>query len=472
MKPHPIYVDLDGTLIQTDMLYESAVALMKRNPFYVFLFPIWLLHGKAYLKKKIADLVDIDVSCLPYNDKILKYLSGEREKGRRIVLCTASDAKFANQISSHVGIFDEVFSSNGIQNNAGHRKLRYIIDQHGKKGFDYAGNADVDLAIWREADTCVVVNATKSTVRRAQTISKKVLIFEKENSFLQSIPRVLRIHQWSKNILVFIPLVLAHKFGDFKIILEALLAFFSFSLMASAIYILNDLFDLEYDRNHQRKKDRPIASGDFPIIWGIGLIPVLILGSCLISLYLLRMFSYLLALYLFTTIVYSSFLKRIVLLDVITLAALYTVRIIAGAEAVNVPISPWLLAFSMFLFLSLAFVKRFSELQAIRQEKNDAVKGRGYYSGALEQIAILGTSSGYISILVLALYINGEEVVSLYSKPMILWMICPLFLYWISRVWILVNRGVLHDDPIVFAMKDKVSYLVGILIASVILVAL
>jgi len=288
----------------------------------------------------------------------------------------------------------------------------------------------------------------------------------------KNIIKALRIHQWVKNILIFVPLFLAHKFNDPELVTKSLISFVSFCFCASAFYIFNDLTDLTSDRSHPTKKGRPFASGALSIGTGIMLIPILLGISLLLALRVDPYFFNALIGYAILTGLYSSIIKKIVILDVVVLASFYAIRLFAGALAVRVEISEWLLAFSMFLFLSLAFAKRHSELFAMRARKQNEAKGRGYVASDLEQVSQLGSTSGYISVLVMALYVSSSEVASLYSSPRTLWLICPLLLYWIGRIWILAHRGALHEDPIIFALKDKASYIVGILAIMITLLAI
>ncbi len=298
------------------------------------------------------------------------------------------------------------------------------------------------------------------------------MIYKLLDKVMEQFFKAIRIHQWSKNILVFVPLVMAHRASDSHLLINALIAFFAFSFCASSVYLLNDLVDLESDKNHQTKKNRPFASGKLSVTFGKVLIPVFFVTSLLTSLNLPRDFLYLLSLYFIMTTAYSLSLKKKVLVDVILLASLYTIRIFAGATAVGVVISPWLLAFSMFFFLSLAFVKRYSELNLLHIGKSDFSVGRGYMGKDLGLISNLGITSGYVSVLVMALYVSNEAGPLLYRKPHILWLICPLLLYWISRVWLLTRRGQMNGDPILFAITDRVSYFVGFLAAAFVYLAI
>lgn len=454
-------VDLDGTLIKTDMLLESLVALLFKHPLKTLLIPIWLIKGRAYLKRRLAQLVQIPAETLPFNQEVLRFASEERRVGRKVVLATASDELVATPISNHLQIFDEILASDGKVNRTGSRKLELLKSKYGT--FDYAGNEIRDRKIWRESQNSIIVAKSNSHARRIGGNINFDRIFVSNNSTATSIIKALRPHQWVKNLLLLIPLFLAHRWNDPTLIARSFFAFFSFCFCASAFYIFNDLSDLSSDRQHPTKKNRPFASGDLSLGFGMAMIPVLLGISVALALRVEGDFFNILLCYAVLTSLYSTFLKKIAILDVVVLASFYSLRLFAGSLAVNIPMSQWLLAFSMFMFLSLAFAKRFSELHGMRERKQESAKGRGYVAGDLELVAQLGSSSGYISAMVMALYVSSDEVTRLYSHPQVLWLICPVLLYWVGRVWIIAHRGQLHEDPILFALKDKPSYIVGAL---------
>ncbi len=461
----PLCVDLDGTLIRTDMLFESLFVLLKRNPLYLFLLPLWLLRGRAFLKQAIAQRVALNTSCLPFNNEFLQYLKHQHQRGRALVLATACPRPIAEQIARELGIFTHVLATDGEVNLSGERKRELLCKRFGVRGFDYAGNAAVDMKIWRDARASIIVNAPTWLSARAQRMTSVAQVFNDPRGLLvraRIFLKAIRVHQWVKNLLVFVPLLTSHNVGHIPLLAEAALAFLAFSLCSSSVYLLNDLLDLEADRLHATKRRRPFAAGLLSIQAGMLLIPGLLLTSVAIAVTLSPAFLYALTGYFILTVAYSFYLKQIAVVDTLLLAILYTARIVAGAAAIGVALSMWLLAFSLFLFLSLAYVKRYSELHVLCETKKEKAKGRGYLAKDLEQISNLGATSGYIAVLVLALYINSEEVTALYSRPQLLWLVCPLILYWISRVWLLAHRGQMHQDPIVFALKDKVSYALGV----------
>lgn len=451
----PLCVDLDGTLTRSDVLLESIFVIIKQNILYAFMLPLWLLKGKAHIKQQIANRIDLDFSLLPYNEPFLDYLREQKAQGRRLILATASNIKYAEQIALYLGIFDEVLASDADTNLGGLRKRQRLLDAFGERGFDYAGNAQIDLKIWTEARKAILVNPESGVREKAKELVTVERVFEDQKSGLRPYFKALRLQQWLKNILVFIPLVMAHQIHDLKLITQLVLAFLAFGLCASSVYLLNDLLDLPADRQHPTKCNRALAAGIVSIKHATLLIPVLLLTSFTIALWLPTAFLGALALYYVVTLAYSLRLKRVALVDVIVLAGLYTMRLIAGGTAVTVPLSFWLLAFSMFLFFSLALVKRYSELLVLLRKNKQSDQGRGYCVADLETLAKFGAASGLMAVLVLALYINSEKVKSLYSHPEAIWLLCPLLLYWISRIWLMARRNQMHEDPVVFAIGDR-----------------
>lgn len=454
----PICVDLDGTLVKSDLLFETFLLLIKRNPFYIFLCCWWMLSkGKAFMKQQIAVRVEINPTLLPYTESFLSYLHAEKNKGRSLILATASDYKIAKQIADHLGIFSHVMASDGYRNLRSLCKRDMLNQTFGEKQYDYAGNAADDLHVWPSARLAILVNPVKRVQRHFRQLDVPVFL-EKQNG-LKNIFKLLRVHQYVKNVLIFFPIIAGHLFNPIAL-MNSFVAFIIFCLMASSAYLLNDLLDIEADRQHRTKCHRAFASGKISIKFGLICAP-LFLGIALgFSAYLPWTFLLCAGSYYLTTIAYSFYFKKKMLLDVFVLAILYTVRIVAGIAAVKSDYSVWLISFSLFFFLSLAFVKRYSELEWINKENKKGLVSRGYFTSDLLQLQIFGTVSGYISVLVLALYINSNNVAELYRFSIFLWGICLLLLYWISRVWMLAARGQLHDDPVVFALKDKVSWFV------------
>jgi len=467
----PLAIDLDGTLVRTDTLHESLLVLFKHAPWLLLLLPWWVLKGKAFFKAEVARRVALDVTRLPYNEELLAFLREEQARGRRLVLATAADRRIADAVAAHLGgLFSEVHASDGTVNLSGARKLARLKESLGR--FDYAGNDAVDLPLWRESRQVVVVHAPAGVLRRARGLGREVhRVFERPRVGPRVWVKALRVHQWAKNALVFVPVLAAHKASDADLLLKAALGFVAFSLCASSVYVLNDLLDLESDRRHPTKCQRPFAACALPVSMGLVLAPTLLLAGATVCLLLTPAFAALLATYYALTLAYSLRLKQVVMLDVLVLAGLYTVRIFGGSLAAGVPTSSWMMMFSMFLFLSLALVKRLSEVRRLRLTHEAAAHGRGYLAQDYEQLASLGAAAGQVSVLVLALYITSKEVTALYSHPERLWLLCPVMLYWVGRVWVLAHRGLVNEDPLVFALRDRVSYGVGLVSALVVWVA-
>jgi 4-hydroxybenzoate polyprenyltransferase len=416
--------------------------------------------------------VTLDVTTLPYQQDLLAFLSSERESGRELTLATASHVTFAQAVATHLGLFDgRVYGSDARVNLKGARKVSLLVERYGARRFAYAGNSTADLPVWAEAHEAIVVNGSSGLVRRAQALTPVSRVFSAPVSWLRLLAKALRVHQWAKNVLVFIPVVASHQITDKTRLIQAGLAFLSFSFSASSVYILNDCLDLASDRRHPRKKNRPFASGGLSIPFGLLLALGCVLVGVLLALMLPPLFLLVLAVYLLLTTGYSFYLKQFVLVDVIVLAQLYTVRIYGGGAATGVVPSHWLLTFSLFLFLSLALVKRFTELRLMSQAEGTDLHGRGYWVSDLEHISGIGSSSGLLAVLVLALYISSKEVLLLYSHSEVLWLVCPVMLYWITRVWMLAYRNRMDDDPVVFAVWDSKSYVVAAMIAAILFLA-
>jgi 4-hydroxybenzoate polyprenyltransferase len=463
----PLCVDLDGTLVKSDTLADSLMVLARCRPTALLRAPFWAIKGKAHLKSQVSSLVALDVAHLPYNRPLLDYLRDEHAASRKLYLATGADGVLARRIAAHLGIFDDVMASDGAVNLTGSNKLLQLEERFAGDGFDYIGNALPDLPLLQGARQAMLANPdlrlNSALKSRNISVSRKFL----DRSRLPSaLTKALRLHQWAKNLLVFLPFLLAHSFRAASV-LTAVVAFFCFSLTASATYIFNDLLDLEQDRAHLNKRNRAFAAGDLSVSAGVAISLLLAAAALILAAYLPRAFLAYLLLYLVTTLAYSFALKRIVLIDVVILSSLYTIRMLAGAAATRTLISPWLAAFSVFLFLSLAMVKRFSELQNLHARGVNPANGRGYLLSDTEQLRSFGTSSAYASIVIFALYINGHDVAALYHHASRMWLITPLLILWISRVWLLASRGLLDEDPVVFALKDRMSLLLCLGVAVV-----
>ena len=469
-KLHPIAVDLDGTLIRTDTLHESCLQLIMANPLYFFLLPFWLFHGKAYLKQKIAEKTSLDVELLPYRLKLIAWLKSKKNKGHLLVLCTAADRKVADKIASHFGIFNDVISSNGSVNMVGQNKKRALVEYFGEKGFIYVANSSTDLKVWGSAAGAVICG-NDNLVKKTGSITKINKVFSSQPVSFKTWLAVFRIHQYLKNLLLFVPVITAHQIDQIASFNLLLWGFASFSFCASSVYITNDLMDLDSDRRHPRKRNRPFASGLVPIKYGI----LLSILSLTISLGAASQvgthFITWLVVYFLISLAYSLRLKRYIIIDCLTLATLYTLRIIAGGAAVGINLSFWLLAFSTFQFLSLAFVKRYAELKIQILHGKTNAHGRGYHVEDAPIIQTMGISAGFAAILVLTLYLNTETVISHYPTPQINWLVVPLMIFWLSWMWMKTHRGEMNDDPVLFAIRDKASLTTGLLLAITFILA-
>jgi 4-hydroxybenzoate polyprenyltransferase len=463
-------VDLDGSLIASDMLFESFMGLVRTEPLAALRMPAWLLRGRAHLKRQLAERGRVDVASLPYRIDVVEYLHARKRAGARLVLATAADESFAWAIADHLGIFDDVIASDGVTNLEG-SEMREAIQKRFPGGFEYLGNGWEDLAIWKSAAQAIAVRPGSSLLRNIRSIHPDAKVFEApRRGALALWPRMLRVHQWAKNVLVFVPLIMAHQITQASLVLASLIAFFAFSFSASSIYIINDLIDLPSDRVHHRKRNRPLAAGAVSIPTGLAAAAGLLVLGLSLALSLPSAFLEILILYLVTSSLYTFWLKKKLMIDVLCLAGLYTIRILGGGAATSIEISPWLMAFSMFLFLSLALVKRYAEL-AEAKSVPDRLPGRGYLPIDMEMVRSVGPASGYLSVLVVCLYLNDPVSSSSYHHPKWLWLLCPILLYWISRVWFLTQRGDMHSDPVVFAISDRISLLCGICCGTVILAA-
>ncbi len=470
-KKLPICVDLDGTLVRTDTLVECALAFIRQQPARIFLLILWLLKGRAYLKEQLALRSELDTRALPIREQLLSYLQGEKAAGREIFLATAANLRLAQRVVSQVPIFSGLFASDGSTNLSGKNKLETLTGHFGERGFIYVGNSRADLAVWRRCGGAVIVEGSRNLARALGADAPIIRIFPRETGHLKAVLREMRLYQWVKNTLVFLPLIGAHRIADPLLVGKALLAFVSFSLCASAVYTINDLLDLKADRLHPEKRRRPLAAGDLTPQSGVLLAAGLLLTAVVPAILLSPGFCAVMACYLLLTFGYSLAFKKQPVLDVLVLAGLYTTRVFAGELATTVKVSEWLLAFSMFIFLSLSLLKRYSELVSKAAQEQVATNGRGYRVSDAGMLATLGGAAGYLSVLVLALYINSNAVSMYYTRPRFLWLAAPVLLYWVSRMWILAGRGEVHYDPIVFSFRDRTTYVIALLIAALLVLS-
>lgn len=475
--PKPVlFVDLDGTLIASDLLWEAFIRAVKVEPWFAFWVPFWLFRGRAAFKHAIAQRGIPDPKVLPYRDEVLRYLLERKRDGHRVVLITASHQRWADPVAAHLQMFDDVLATRADLNVKGRKKLAMIeayCEEHGIASWGYMGDAHADVPIWEKAHEVHLVAPSAGLLERVRRLLRRepTQVFGQRPGLLKPALKALRPHQWVKNVLLFVPLLLARQYFDVEKTFAALVAFASFSLCASSVYVFNDLLDIEADRLHPRKRKRPFASGSIPLLYGPPFaLAVLLLAFTIAVLWLPATYVGVLVLYMLVTSAYSASLKSKLLIDVFILAGLYTLRIFAGGVATGLVVSEWLLAFSIFMFTSLAFAKRYVEMSRLQAEGKTSAHGRGYEVGDIPLLESFGATSGYIAVLVFALYIH-DGLPAFYTNRWMLWLSCPLLLFWISRLWFLAKRGELHDDPVVFAVTDRISLGVGVAVGLLMLLA-
>jgi 4-hydroxybenzoate polyprenyltransferase/phosphoserine phosphatase len=467
----PLVVDLDGTLLRSDSLIESTMALARERPRQLLALPLWGARGPAYLKRRVAQAALPDVETLPYRTELLSYLEAEKRRGRTLVLATDADERLAREIAARIGLFDTVLASDGLTNLRGQRKAERLIETFGERGFDYVGNGRHDLPVWRAARAAVVVSASRWLARRIARTTPVDRVFAPAHARASTYLQALRPFHWIKNALVFVPLATAYPAVTPALIRPAALAFVAFCLCASSVYLLNDLLDLGADRRHPQKKHRKLASGAMPLAHAFVVISALLVGALWVGVQLPRHFLVVLASYLVVMTTYSLGLKHVPVVDVLMLAGGYALRVFAGAVAMALPVSPWLLATCVSLFLSLALIKRYAEL-ALMDALSSTSHARGYVSSDKTLILVQGIASGYLSVALLALYTNSEIDVPMHPRHALFWIVCALLLCWLNVMWLAATRGRMHHDPVVFAATDRLSLGLLIVMAGVALLAL
>jgi len=469
-RPVPLVVDLDGTLVATDLLIESLFVLAKRRPLRLLMLPWWLLQGRARLKHHLAREAMPDVPTLPYRPDLIEYLEAAKRHRVPIVLATAADGRVAQAVAHHLKLFDTVFASDGIVNLKGENKRDRLVAEFGAQGFDYVGSGRIDHAVWSAARKAILVRSEPGLAAKVAEVTEVERVFEEPSSDPLLYLKALRPHHWLKNALVFLPLAAAHRLDEIELLLQAFLAFLAFSLCASSTYLLNDLMDLPSDRRHPHKRERALASGRLPVLRALAQVPLLLAGALAVGLLLPWAFLGVLALYYMLTLSYSLRLKDMVILDVLALAGLHALRVMAGSAATGVWPSAWLVAFCVFLFFSLAMIKRYAELVVMRTIDGLHAHARAYELEDSELLAALGGASGYLAVLVLALYIS-ETANGGFGRHELIWLVCVLLLYWISYMWLMAHRARMHDDPLVFALRDHVSRILMALMAIIFIAA-
>lgn len=468
---HPLVVDLDGTLILTDSLHETLIALIKIKPYVIFKLIKLCFHSKVELKKFVYEQIGYRAEQMPYRQELLEYIWHEKQNGRKIYLATAAYEGIAEKTANYLQCFDDVIATNSRQNLKGINKLNAIQEKIGQE-FVYAGDNVADLVIWKEACGAIVVGkkVNQLTLKIQQSGTPVLKKWENTGFSITTWMKAIRIHQWLKNILLFVPLLTAFQFFDLHKLFTTFVGFVVFSLGASATYILNDLWDIGNDRVHSNKMQRPFASGKLSIVQGITASLVLLIIAAIIAINISWMFFSVFLLYLLITTIYSLRLKQIILLDIIILSVLYTIRIFAGGVVTNIDLSYPLLAFSISIFLSLATVKRCTELIAMPDEKK-VIAGRGYIKSDLDILWPLGISTYIGAIILFGLYITASDTIVLYHVPALLWLVQLLMIYLIGNLWMMTKRGLMNEDPIVFLIQDKKSLALLALIIGIILLA-
>jgi 4-hydroxybenzoate polyprenyltransferase len=448
--------DLDNSLLKTDLLFETLLKLIRTKPWLITKLPAWCLKGKAHLKAMIAHHISLDPALLPYHDEVVRLVKARRQAGAKTVLISASNHELVTKIGEHCQYFDECVGSSNSVNLKGKNKLAWI-EQHYQGAFEYIGDSTADLPIWTKASRAILVNPSALLTKKVQDLGVPYQAIHDRPNQLELVLKQIRPHQWVKNALIATPMIAAHRIYEPSLWLATLTAIASFSMIASLVYVMNDMLDVENDRKHPTKKARPFASGHLPIKAGFFLAPILGAISFLLASTIGWSFSGVILLYLAVNVVYSIRLKEEIMLDVVTLASFYTMRIMAGSAATNIAISPWLLSFSTFFFFGLAMVKRYTELLRLVSRNHNALHGRSYTGDDKIPVLVMGITSSLISILILALFFASPDVQVLHRYPGRLWMLAPILLFWTGRIWLLTHRGQVDDDPVVFAMKDKVS---------------
>jgi len=455
-----LVVDLDGTLLRGNVLIEQALVLLRSRPWALFRIPLWLLKGRAYLKQQLARSAPVDIASLPLNPAVERYAAAEKARGRKVYLATAADRATAEAIAARCGFFDGVLASDGEVNLKGRRKAAEL-DRTLPGRFAYAGDSRVDMPVWARASEAIYVGGARWARRMARRLGKPARIFAVP-SRLPPLLRAARPHQWVKNTLVFVPAILGGRIFQPEVLGEISLAFAALCLIASGSYMLNDVWDVADDRRHWSKRHRPIASGDLPIVVALAACPCAIAAGFALGAAVGPAVERMLGVYLALTLLYSLVLKRIAVLDATALAALFTLRFMVGIAAAEVFASPWLLVFSMMLFASLCFAKRYVEVVGYALRGRNDVSYRGYQAEDAPLLASLGIAAGMSSIAILALYIVFDAFQrSFYGDTQWLWALPVILFLFVSRIWLMAVRGTLNDDPVAFAVADPQSLALG-----------
>lgn len=463
----PLVVDLDGTLLRTDVLLESLFAAARVYPQALLVVPLWLLQGRAHLKRKLAEHAHLDAATLPLDADLLDYLREQKRHGRRIILASGADATVAVAVATQCGCFDSVMASDGVVNLTASRKRDRLVADFGDRGFDYVGNGAQDLPIWAAARCGLLVEPSTWLIAAAGAVTPIHRIFDRKRPQFEIYLSAMRVQHWLKNLLLLVPILFAHSLYNPALLASALIGALCFCLAASGVYLLNDLLDLGADRVHPHKMHRALASGRLPIQHALVLLPALWLGAALLAIALPGPFLGVLSLYVVLMLAYSMRLKDIAIVDALVLAMGYSLRIQAGALAVGIMVSPWLLVCSSAMFFGLALLKRYAELVALRPASGTDRRVRAYSTADSAIVAALGGASGCVAVSLLALYPIIEPTT---HDRWPLWLVCGFILFWVGHMWLMAHRGAIRDDPVAFAVRDPVSRLFGLLTVITLLV--
>lgn len=469
----PLYVDLDQTLMRTDSLFESLFALFKRSPQRAFLLVFALLRGRAAFKQRLSDAVRLDPALLPYNERVLALVQQRREQGGKVILASAAHESIVSAVARHVGAFSDCLATRaGGPNLKGHNKLDAIREHAKGAPFAYCGDSMADLPILTAAQERFVVDRSAGLPRRLRSTQLSFEVVDHQRTGLRTVLKELRLHQWLKNVLLFLPAVAAHRWSDLSMFALLAGAFVCFGLVASATYVLNDLLDLDSDRKHPRKRMRPIASGALSIQHAVLIALGVFVAGLGLAAFVHPQLPLLLLGYVVLTVLYSTVFKTYAMLDVLMLAGLYSYRVLAGGIVAAVPVSSWLLAFSMAVFFSLALVKRCSEIRKLDASDKTWIAGRGYRKDDWSVLLALGAGSALSAVVLVAMYVDSTQARGMYAAPERIWLVCPLLVYWLSRLWLKTSRNEMTDDPLVYTVKDRGSLVTLACIAAVFLSAI
>lgn len=462
--------DLDDCLIKTDLLLEQWLKAIKKNPLFIFASLLWVLKGKSYLKLRLASVTSLDPKELPYREELIEKIKAwKKNHSGKVILASASPQDWVDRVANHLGLFDLAIGTSEGLNLKGINKLKAIQNNLQSEDFIYAGDSKADLDIWKYSSGIIAVNPSTFVQSQIKKLNKSTdIIFDRKKT-AKALIKQLRPHQWVKNALIFLPAVAGHKVFDLSVIQAGLIAFIGFSASASFVYVLNDLLDLSADRNHRTKKSRPFASGSLSILWGVLLLPALLTVALGTTLLLPLSYALVILTYLLLNLLYSFYLKKMEILDIIILSSMYTLRIFAGSAATGILVSEWLLSFSTLFFFSLACVKRCTEIS--RSKNKITIDGRGYRQSDYAVVFALGVGAGLLSTLVILLYLQSNDVRSLYRNPTLLWLSTPVLLYWISLTWLKTSRDMIADDPVVYAIKDRTSWVCLAALLAILFVA-